>query len=76
MHGPAENAGAARLQQIARARRVVMEEGRSMTDALVDGWWDAAWIERSPTLATPQEAVLRRRLLKAFGESLGLVDVG
>lgn len=47
MHGPAENAAAARLQQIARARRAVMEEGRSVTDVLVDGWYDASWIERS-----------------------------
>ena len=36
----------------------------------------AAWIERSPTLGKPEEAVLRRRLVKAYGESLGLADVG
>ena len=36
-----------RLQQIARARRAVMHEGRSMTDALVAGWYEHAWIERS-----------------------------
>lgn len=36
-----------RLQQIARARRAVMEEGLSMTDALVSGWYEGTWIERS-----------------------------
>jgi len=36
-----------RLQQIARARHAVMEEGRSVTDALVQGWYEGAWIERS-----------------------------
>ena len=36
-----------RLLQIARARRAVMEEGLSMTDMLVHGWLEGAWIERS-----------------------------
>jgi len=36
----------------------------------------SAWIERSPTLAGAGEATLRRRLMKAHGESLGLADVG
>lgn len=36
----------------------------------------AAWIERSPTLDKPDEALLKRRLLKAHGEWLGLGDVG
>jgi transcriptional regulator of acetoin/glycerol metabolism len=36
-----------RLLQIARARQAVMEDGRSMTDALVQGWYEGAWIERS-----------------------------
>lgn len=36
----------------------------------------AEWIARSPTLSEPGEAVLRRRLLKSFGASLGLADVG
>lgn len=36
-----------RLAQIARARTAVMSEGRSMTDALVERWYDGAWIERS-----------------------------
>ncbi len=34
-----------------------------------------AWIERSPILALPDESLLRIRLLKAHGESLGLVDI-
>jgi ATP-dependent DNA helicase RecG len=36
----------------------------------------AAWIERSPRLEQPEEAVLKRRLLKAHGAWLGLGDVG
>jgi len=36
----------------------------------------SAWIERSPKLASPEEATLRRRLLKAYGEALQLGDVG
>src|SRR5690606_19811867 len=38
----------------------------------------AAWIERSPDLATDADATLRRRMLKAHGEWLGLAgaDVG
>ncbi|MFG0286219.1 MAG: ATP-dependent DNA helicase RecG [Phycisphaerales bacterium JB039] len=36
----------------------------------------AAWIERSPELAAPEEALLRRRLMKAYGEEFGLADVG
>jgi ATP-dependent DNA helicase RecG len=33
------------------------------------------WINRNPTLAGEADALLRRRLLKAHGESLGLGDV-
>jgi transcriptional regulator of acetoin/glycerol metabolism len=36
-----------RLLQIARARRAVMEEGRSLADVSVAGWYEAGWIERS-----------------------------
>ncbi len=36
-----------RLQQIARARRTVMDEGGSMTDLLIHGWYEGAWITRS-----------------------------
>ncbi|MEM8834994.1 MAG: ATP-dependent DNA helicase RecG [Planctomycetota bacterium] len=34
-----------------------------------------AWIERSPTLDEPGDALLKRRMLRAFGEGLGLADV-
>jgi len=34
------------------------------------------WIGRSPALAAPEEAVLKRRLMKAHGKALGLADVG
>ena len=44
---PAAPDGEARLRQIARARQAVMEEGRSMTDVLIGGWYEQAWIERS-----------------------------
>ena len=42
----------ARMQQIASARRAVMQEERSATDVLVDRWYDRSrsdrsWIERS-----------------------------
>jgi ATP-dependent DNA helicase RecG len=36
----------------------------------------AAWIKRSPTLSDPAEALLVRRLKLAFGDELGLADVG
>ncbi len=35
-----------------------------------------AWIAKSPTLSRPEEATLKRRLLKAHGGDLGLADVG
>ncbi len=35
-----------------------------------------AWIEENPTLAGERDALLKRRLLKAHGEALGLGDVG
>jgi transcriptional regulator of acetoin/glycerol metabolism len=47
MHVPGSSAGQDRLRQIERARHAVMEEGRAMTDILVQGWFEAAWIERS-----------------------------
>jgi ATP-dependent DNA helicase RecG len=34
------------------------------------------WIARSPTLGLPEETLLRKRLLKAHGQWLGLGDVG
>jgi ATP-dependent DNA helicase RecG len=36
----------------------------------------AEWIDASPTLSRPEEHLLRRRLLKSYGPSLGLGDVG
>lgn len=33
------------------------------------------WIEKSPTLIAPDEKLLRSRLFKAHGQSLGLVDI-
>ncbi|MBX3361819.1 MAG: ATP-dependent DNA helicase RecG [Phycisphaeraceae bacterium] len=36
----------------------------------------ASWIKRSPTLSQPGEALLVRRLKLAFGDELGLADVG
>lgn len=36
----------------------------------------AAWIDRSPRLADEGEALVRRRLMKRYGESLGIADVG
>ncbi len=35
-----------------------------------------AWIEENPTLTGERDALLKRRLLKAHGEALGLGDVG
>ena len=36
----------------------------------------AAWIERSPSLSAPEDALAKRRVLKAYGAALGLGDVG
>jgi len=35
-----------------------------------------AWIKRSPKLAKPEEKLLLRRIIKAYGSNLGLGDVG
>jgi RecG-like helicase len=46
-------------------------------DLLVIARRDArAWIESSPTLSGPGEAVLRRRLMKAHGGGLGAAGTG
>jgi ATP-dependent DNA helicase RecG len=34
------------------------------------------WMDRTPNLSDPRDALLRRRLLKAHGRALGLGDVG
>jgi len=47
MNVPGTGIAPDRLLQIERARQAVMEEGRSMTDMLVHGWYESAWIERS-----------------------------
>lgn len=36
----------------------------------------AAWIRASPELDRPEERLLLQRLMRTYGESLGLVDVG
>ncbi|RYX90683.1 MAG: histidine kinase [Comamonadaceae bacterium] len=36
-----------RLQRIDEARHAVLAEGRPMTGAFIDAWFDGAWIERS-----------------------------
>jgi ATP-dependent DNA helicase RecG len=36
----------------------------------------AAWVARSPVLVSPQDSLVKRRLMKAYGEALGLGDVG
>ena len=36
----------------------------------------ALWIEQDPWLTAPEHKLLRRRLLKAHGDALGLGDVG
>ena len=47
MNVPGASGAHDRLRQIAAARQAVLEEGRSMTDVLVHGWYEGAWIERS-----------------------------
>jgi ATP-dependent DNA helicase RecG len=46
------------------------------TELLLMARRDAApWIERSPVLDQPDEMLLRSRLFKAHGQSLGLIDI-
>lgn len=47
MNIAAASAAATRLRQIERARRAFMREGGPLTDAVIDGWRDKAWIARS-----------------------------
>ena len=35
-----------------------------------------AWVDRSPNLANPEDAVLKKRVLRTVGQWLGLADVG
>jgi len=36
----------------------------------------AAWVQRSPKLTDPSEALLVRRLRLAYGDELGLAEIG
>ena len=36
----------------------------------------ARWIEENPQLSGERDALLKKRLLKAYGKTLGLGDVG
>jgi ATP-dependent DNA helicase RecG len=73
IRGPGEVFG---TRQSGGAPMKVADFGRDL-DLLRMALKDAKdWIERSPTLCEPHETVLRRRLLKAHGEHLGLGDVG
>ena len=47
MNVPGASGAHDRLRGIARARQAVLEDGLSMTDMLVHGWYESAWIERS-----------------------------
>ena len=47
MNVPGPGAAQDRLLQIARARQAVLDQGGSMTDLLIHGWYEGAWIERS-----------------------------
>lgn len=72
IRGPGEIIGA--RQAGAHALRVA--ELPRDTDLLMLARRDAAaWIERSPTLSSPDESTLKRRLFKAFGQDMGLADI-
>jgi len=47
MTPPMQTIAEQRLRQIELARRAVMDEGRSATDALTQAWFEGHWIERS-----------------------------
>jgi sigma-54 dependent transcriptional regulator, acetoin dehydrogenase operon transcriptional activator AcoR len=47
MTAPMQTNAEQRLRQIEQARRAVMAEGRSATDALAPAWFEGNWIERS-----------------------------
>lgn len=73
IRGPGEVFG---TKQSGGAAMKVADFGRDL-NLLRMAFQDAKkWIERSATLSEPAEAVLKRRLLKAHGEHLGLGDVG
>ncbi|MHC5001693.1 MAG: ATP-dependent DNA helicase RecG [Planctomycetota bacterium] len=73
IRGPGELLGA---RQAGLAPFRVAELPRDL-DLLTMARRDAArWIEENPTLAGERDALLKRRLLKAHGDALGLADVG
>ena len=47
MNAPLSTPAQQRLLQIEQARQAVMQEGRSMTDGVIDAWFERAWLERS-----------------------------
>ncbi|TVQ32177.1 MAG: ATP-dependent DNA helicase RecG [Phycisphaeraceae bacterium] len=72
LRGPGEMLGS---KQSGLAPFRVAEFPRDI-DLLLMARRDAAkWIERSPALEAPEETLLRKRLLKEHGETLGLADV-
>ncbi len=73
IRGPGEFFGAA---QSGMPRLRVADLARDL-DLLTLARKDArAWIEASPELARPEEESLRRRMFKAVGKELGLVEIG
>lgn len=73
IRGPGELFGA---RQSGAAAFKVADLSRDLAllrDARADA---AAWVEASPHLDRPEDAVMRRRLGKRYGEAIGLVDVG
>ena len=72
IRGPGEIVGA---KQSGAAPFRLAEFPRDI-DLLLAARRDAAtWIERSPDLGSAGESLLRRRLMKAHGEALGIADV-
>ncbi len=73
LRGPGDFIG---IRQAGVAPFKVAEFPKDM-DLLLLARRDASlWIERSPLLSSDEERLLRSRLMKSHGESLGLVDVG
>ena len=73
IRGPGELFGA---RQSGLAPFLVAELPRDMALLRMARRDAKAWIEENPTLTGERDALLKRRLLKAHGEALGLRDVG
>ncbi|MGA1018811.1 MAG: DNA helicase RecG, partial [Phycisphaerales bacterium] len=72
IRGPGELFGA-RQSGLAPLR---VADLRTDLDLLAAARRDArAWIDRSPDLAEPEEAALRRKVMTLYGDVLGLVEV-